>query len=74
VVAGFTTQYDVARLVWFEMHGDMAPATTREKWLRINPTGAGMDSRLRGNDGRGVMPGCTDVARCRDCGSTCGWA
>ncbi|GAB3729721.1 GIY-YIG nuclease family protein [Luteimonas pelagia] len=34
VVAGFTTQYDVTRLVWFEVHGDMASAITREKRLK----------------------------------------
>ena len=31
---GFTTQYQVKRLVWFEMHGDMEHAIQREKQLK----------------------------------------
>ena len=35
---GFTAEYCVKRLVWFEMHGDMEAAIVREKrvkrWLR----------------------------------------
>jgi putative endonuclease len=34
VVAGFTKKYDVGRLVWYEMHGDMVEAITREKRLK----------------------------------------
>lgn len=34
VTKGFTAQYSVKRLVWFEMHGDMAAAITREKQLK----------------------------------------
>ena len=37
-VAGFTQEYGVARLVWFEQHGTMDTAIQREKqikkWLR----------------------------------------
>jgi putative endonuclease len=37
-VAGFTSRYDVCRLVWFEMHATMEHAIQREKrmkkWLR----------------------------------------
>ncbi|MDD3798238.1 MAG: GIY-YIG nuclease family protein [Novosphingobium sp.] len=31
---GFTEQYTVKRLVWFEMHGDMPSAIAREKQLK----------------------------------------
>ena len=31
---GFTAKHGVKRLVWFEMHGDMAAAITREKQLK----------------------------------------
>jgi putative endonuclease len=31
---GFTQQHGVKRLVWFEMHGDMVAAITREKQLK----------------------------------------
>lgn len=34
VVPGFTTKYGVDRLVWFEAHGDVAAAITREKQLK----------------------------------------
>ena len=37
-VEGFTSKYDVTRLVWYEMHGTMDAAILREKrikrWLR----------------------------------------
>ncbi len=84
-VKGFTSEYDVDRLVYFELHGSMEAAIQREKqlkkWNRAwkirlieegNPewrnlwerfwgvplalTGAGVDSRLRGNDGGGWIP------------------
>ena len=31
---GFTSKHGVTRLVWFEMHGDMIAAITREKQLK----------------------------------------
>jgi putative endonuclease len=31
---GFTARYGVSRLVWFELHGDMEHAITREKRLK----------------------------------------
>jgi putative endonuclease len=31
---GFTTRHGIKRLVWFEMHGDMDSAITREKQLK----------------------------------------
>ena len=31
---GFTKQYKVKRLVWFETHGDIVAAITREKQLK----------------------------------------
>ena len=31
---GFTKQYDVTRLVWYELHGGMVEAITREKQLK----------------------------------------
>ncbi|QJU56744.1 GIY-YIG nuclease family protein [Sphingomonas sp. AP4-R1] len=34
LIPGFTSRYGVARLVWFEMHGDMASAIGREKQLK----------------------------------------
>jgi putative endonuclease len=34
VVPGFTQQYGVHRLVWFELHGSMEAAITREKQLK----------------------------------------
>lgn len=34
VVAGFTRQYGVHRLVWFEAHPDAVSAITREKQLK----------------------------------------
>ncbi len=33
-VPGFTERHGVKRLVWFEMHGDMIAAITREKQLK----------------------------------------
>jgi putative endonuclease len=32
--AGFTSRYDVARLVWFEMHETMEVAIAREKQIK----------------------------------------
>ncbi len=34
VVAGFTGTYQVHRLVWYELHGDMFSAITREKRIK----------------------------------------
>ena len=34
VVAGFTKEYDVKRLVWYEQHGNAESAITREKQLK----------------------------------------
>ena len=34
VVDGFSRRYGVHRLVWFELHGDMAEAIAREKRLK----------------------------------------
>ncbi len=34
MVGGFTRRYRVHRLVWFELHGDMTEAITREKQLK----------------------------------------
>ena len=31
---GFTNRHGIKRLVWFEMHGDMIAAITREKQLK----------------------------------------
>ena len=31
---GFTKKYDVTWLVWYELHGDMVEAITREKQLK----------------------------------------
>jgi len=36
-VQGFTKRYDVKRLVWFEEHGDIRAAITREKTLKKWP-------------------------------------
>jgi len=33
-VPGFTSRYDIRRLVWFEIHDDPANAITREKQLK----------------------------------------
>ena len=33
-VAGFTKQYDVARLVWYEVHTDLYEAIRREKQIK----------------------------------------
>lgn len=33
-VAGFTKQYDVKHLVWYEIHTDIIAAITREKQLK----------------------------------------
>jgi putative endonuclease len=33
-VGGFTKQYNVKQLVWYEMHGDIMAAITREKQLK----------------------------------------
>ncbi len=39
VIPGFTSEYGVRRLVWFEQHSTMEHAITREKrikkWLRV---------------------------------------
>ena len=35
VIEGFTKEYSVRRLVWFEMHDSMEAAITREKRLKI---------------------------------------
>lgn len=34
LVAGFTTRYGVARLVWFEKHDDVTAAISREKEIK----------------------------------------
>ena len=34
VVEGFTKEYDVKRLVWYEQHGNAEGAITREKQLK----------------------------------------
>ena len=34
LVKGFTQKYDVHRLVYYELHGDMTAAITREKQLK----------------------------------------
>ena len=34
VVAGFTKEYDVKRLVWYEQHGNAESAITREKQIK----------------------------------------
>ena len=34
MLRGFTSEYGVKRLVWFEMRGDMADAIRREKQLK----------------------------------------
>jgi putative endonuclease len=34
VVPGFTNKYGVARLVWFEVHGDLREAALRERQLK----------------------------------------
>ena len=33
-VPGFTSRYNITRLVWFEVHGDPLAAITREKQLK----------------------------------------
>ena len=33
-VEGFTSKYDVTRLVWYEMHGTMEEAILREKRIK----------------------------------------
>ena len=33
-VEGFTKQYDVTMLVWYELHGDMESAIQREKQIK----------------------------------------
>ena len=34
VVGGFTQQHNVKQLVWYEVHGDIMAAITREKQLK----------------------------------------
>ena len=34
VVAGFTSRYNITRLVWFEIYGDPISAISREKELK----------------------------------------
>jgi len=34
LVAGFTSRYDIRRLVWFEVYDDPATAITREKEIK----------------------------------------
>lgn len=34
VVEGFTKKHDITRLVWYELHGDMHSAITREKQIK----------------------------------------
>jgi putative endonuclease len=34
VVDGFTKMYGVTKLVWYELHGDMYSAITREKQIK----------------------------------------
>jgi putative endonuclease len=34
VVPGFTSRYDVTRLVWFELHGSIYDAIEREKRIK----------------------------------------
>ncbi len=34
VVDGFTKKYGVTKLVWYELHGDMDSAITREKQIK----------------------------------------
>jgi len=34
VVDGFTRKYGVTKLVWYELHGDMHSAITREKQIK----------------------------------------
>ena len=34
IVEGFTKRYNVHRLVWYELHGSMESAITREKRLK----------------------------------------
>ena len=34
LVAGFTREYGVHRLVWYEVHGDINEAITREKRIK----------------------------------------
>lgn len=34
IAEGFTSKYDVKRLVWYEIHEDMVSAITREKQLK----------------------------------------
>src|SRR3546814_11734117 len=34
LIAGFTSDYGVQRLVWFEQHATMEPAITREKRIK----------------------------------------
>ena len=33
-IEGFTKQYDVTMLVWYELHGDMESAIQREKQIK----------------------------------------
>jgi putative endonuclease len=34
LIAGFTTKYDIARLVWYECHDSIEAAITREKQIK----------------------------------------
>ena len=34
IVEGFTTRYNIAILVWYELHGTMDTAITREKQIK----------------------------------------
>ena len=34
LIDGFTSQYGVSRLVWYEVHGDVAAAIQREKQIK----------------------------------------
>ena len=34
MLGGFTAQYDVSRLIWFEMHSRIDDAITREKQIK----------------------------------------
>jgi len=34
IVEGFTKKYDITKLVWYELHGTMESAITREKQIK----------------------------------------
>ena len=57
LLEGFTKRYGVHRLVYYELHEDMAAAIRRETQVKKWEQAWKLDSRFRGNDARlGMEP------------------